>query len=1028
MKLTFKISGNDFTDYVESIRLENHAEGIIQSNIPSLVFIVILSTKLSSYDADVQDEILFGVNYKSIRLNIVKISRGKETTEIRAEWIKPSNSFLKGCFSLNDLDLLYLDYNSDLKRKGQQIYINKLEDIPLGITITSYKQTMIDNNLPNPFFSKSEMHNTSSYVIRQLRTLSEFNSANLSLTDAYRTSKVEIDYDDVIQEEEITSRVDPTAISISKLKEKIEGMSFKYLPTKTWSNTFDEIRLYECESANAYGIGIITGSGTTAKTELHMSDGSIYTIKGIVGGVTPEWYYRCYTDDLITYKVELCRFSDNSVIHSISAVENISGGSNKILDDIATHNEVIRIRQNQSRDTNPADLIFFGKPSGEANLLFLGASYYKNSQGDKNFRLIPLSLNTYPEMRNTWFLGSHIYDTDNYVTVRYGKQGAIIDIKINYDGDILEYNYISNMDDTLVYPISSANSPWISLTGVKVQGTSKVLIYGKYTNGDITWSSLPDENAQIGWFIKGNQDISIIVKTNESFEWRDRRYIESFARTHINLENQEKLLQIITYSNSILIKGTGVSNSYNTVILEASPLPQNTYNLDEITVETGNVGESEITRLPFVLQGGNQALPLVPTNKTRLSVQTSAIKFTKYGSYSIRMTSGNLMYAIGRIQSIYNTQPQPNHKYYMSVEINAPSGIFSTNASFAWGAEEDISPHPILVDLNNTPATSLDEWVKKSVLVQIPSSFSEYVSDPGVVSNNASASWEFRYPMIIDLTEKFGQGNEPSKEWCDENLELDDGNMLENYSLEAVDQAWKNKRGAILSPLYYPLRYITKKFKIDNEDLILPQIGTPVLYHRTTPKYTLNVSTGGGWERLYLPVSVQQGKKYILKFNYKVNRDYRSLGWSTHETVPVQVLSAIPSVDDAGEDIEIASADTSLIAMDDYVEEVISFIAPSNTVYLSINFGFAEDGQNVSISYTDFYLSSVDLDENILGNRTDLNTWIIPQYMSAINIVSTDLGEEGIVLGFDYEFNGSSQLYVDILLLGNPKPWSNSVI
>lgn len=32
--------------------------------------------------------------------------------------------------------------------------------------------------------------------------------------------------------------------------------------------------------------------------------------------------------------------------------------------------------------------------------------------------------------------------------------------------------------------------------------------------------------------------------------------------------------------------------------------------------------------------------------------------------------------------------------------------------------------------------------------------------------------------MLIDLTEAFGSGNEPTKEWCDENISYFDGSTI----------------------------------------------------------------------------------------------------------------------------------------------------------------------------------------------------------------------------------------------------------
>ena len=48
---------------------------------------------------------------------------------------------------------------------------------------------------------------------------------------------------------------------------------------------------------------------------------------------------------------------------------------------------------------------------------------------------------------------------------------------------------------------------------------------------------------------------------------------------------------------------------------------------------------------------------------------------------------------------------------------------------------------------------------------------------------------------------------------------------------------------------------------------------------------------------------------------------------------------------------------------------------------------------------------------------------------SATTVSELSILEEGIILGYDYTYDGGSDLAVDILLLGkDPKPWKDSTL
>ena len=71
MRLKFKILETDYTEYIESLSIENHSEGILQQRTPMASMVVILSLRIP--DAIVTGNVgTWGVGNKVIKMNIEK--------------------------------------------------------------------------------------------------------------------------------------------------------------------------------------------------------------------------------------------------------------------------------------------------------------------------------------------------------------------------------------------------------------------------------------------------------------------------------------------------------------------------------------------------------------------------------------------------------------------------------------------------------------------------------------------------------------------------------------------------------------------------------------------------------------------------------------------------------------------------------------------------------------------------------------------------------------------------------------------
>lgn len=117
------------------------------------------------------------------------------------------------------------------------------------------------------------------------------------------------------------------------------------------------------------------------------------------------------------------------------------------------------------------------------------------------------------------------------------------------------------------------------------------------------------------------------------------------------------------------------------------------------------------------------------------------------------------------------TQPAPTpiagHKYYGSIMWKTTSTTFSVaDARFEWYVA-DTSDGTLVFAQKTTPTNN--NWVRLSNIV----SLSSVRQGSWVIRNfavNGSTNSYCSRLMIIDLTDTFGAGNEPTKEWCDNNI------------------------------------------------------------------------------------------------------------------------------------------------------------------------------------------------------------------------------------------------------------------
>lgn len=131
----------------------------------------------------------------------------------------------------------------------------------------------------------------------------------------------------------------------------------------------------------------------------------------------------------------------------------------------------------------------------------------------------------------------------------------------------------------------------------------------------------------------------------------------------------------------------------------------------------------------------------------------------------LKFPSGNGLYM--------TTQPMPipiaNHKYYGGLLWKTTGSSFSIgDGRFEWYHTDGDANNNLTFAVKNTPTNG--NWIKLSAILQAGSSPNQ---GQWIIRNfivNGTTESYCAKPIIIDLTECFGAGNEPTKEWCDENI------------------------------------------------------------------------------------------------------------------------------------------------------------------------------------------------------------------------------------------------------------------
>lgn len=190
----------------------------------------------------------------------------------------------------------------------------------------------------------------------------------------------------------------------------------------------------------------------------------------------------------------------------------------------------------------------------------------------------------------------------------------------------------------------------------------------------------------------------------------------------------------------------------------------------------------------LLIYGNFENTGWVNAYRTTLAYVTSP---TAFGTYSLKVAASDTTSTETYFRQ--NTTATPlvqNHVYYFSCYVYLPTANAATAIEAYWPEAE-----PVMGTMN-LDQTKVGQWQRVSVVTSR--------------TNWSSGSYQFRLDvqpmaspnyvyldgaMLIDLTESYGEGNEPDKTWCDNHISFFEGEISREYTgtkvYIKVNNIWK---------------------------------------------------------------------------------------------------------------------------------------------------------------------------------------------------------------------------------------------
>ncbi len=189
-------------------------------------------------------------------------------------------------------------------------------------------------------------------------------------------------------------------------------------------------------------------------------------------------------------------------------------------------------------------------------------------------------------------------------------------------------------------------------------------------------------------------------------------------------------------------------------------------------VVTGNVGSGHAKVTALIIDNGKLATNLIKNSGFEKGTENWA--FSSVELVSNVSASGRNAIKFSPSVTAMSTQsmnpPIPGHIYYGSIEFLSSNSFTTSDNRFEWYLAD--TANSLMVFAHKGDKTGVWKKLSSCLSLNTPNSGNWNIRNFLVNANEAAYADDL---FIIDLTEIYGAGNEPSKEWCDQNILYFDG-------------------------------------------------------------------------------------------------------------------------------------------------------------------------------------------------------------------------------------------------------------
>lgn len=249
--------------------------------------------------------------------------------------------------------------------------------------------------------------------------------------------------------------------------------------------------------------------------------------------------------------------------------------------------------------------------------------------------------------------------------------------------------------------------------------------------------------------------------------------------------------------------------------------------------------------------------------------------------------------------------PVAGHLYYGSVEQKAPAGSSFPDRRFEWWVGDEVGNVMTFAYMEGTN----DQWVRQSSVLKVDA----VVKDGWIMRNftaNGTAEAYRRNPIIIDLTEAFGAGNEPTAAWVDANMIPSEKGDVVFFNIPSAFRGMSDKRRMMMGG----------KGKPDPLYLFNPSGGALQNVYSITDPYKVGTNS-------YLGTALQIGRMNIdsgTVIFYVDVTDYTQLtltiynGWLYEDLISGEVYS-LNAKDDVAGNLDVRNTSISNTGTTHYI-------------------------------------------------------------------------------------------------------------